>query len=162
MRKLSVIALAVGIMAFTAWLLTVFVPRTCAVPAELTAKAEHIIQIRGVLDTQQAAWNDGDIKGFMAHYHQSEALRFASGGDVETGWAPTLARYQARYPDRATMGKLRFTDPGIEVLSTTDALVFGRWTLVRAADAPTGLFTLHMKLIDGAWVIVSDHTSSGG
>lgn len=162
MRKLSVCVLAVAIMAIAAWLLTVFVPRTCAVPPDLTAKAEQIIQIRGVLETQQAAWNDGNIEGFMAHYHKSETLRFASGGDVETGWEPTLQRYLRRYPDRATMGQLGFSDLDIDVLGGSDALVFGRWTLVRAADAPTGLFTLHMKLIDGAWVIVSDHTSSGG
>ena len=161
MRKPLILAIGVGLIALAAWLASLVVPRTCEVPADLTAKAEHIIQVRSVLDTQVEAWNSGNIDGFMAHYLKTDTLRFASGGNVETGWAATLARYQRRYPDRAAMGQLRFSDREIEILSPTDALVFGRWTLQREADTPTGLFTLHMKKIDDAWVIVSDHTSSG-
>ncbi|MEP6343484.1 MAG: nuclear transport factor 2 family protein [Maricaulaceae bacterium] len=161
MRKPLIFAIGVGMIALVAWLASFVVPRTCEVPADLTAKAEHIIQVRSVLDEQVAAWNSGDIEGYMAHNFNGDGFRFASGGTVQTGWATTLARYQRRYPDRAAMGTLRFSDREIEVLSPTDALVFGRWTLQREADAPTGLFTLHMKKINDAWVIVSDHTSSG-
>ena len=162
MKMMLKLGMGVGLIALSAWLMSLFVPRTCAVPADLTAKAEHIIQVRSVLDDQVAAWNSGDIEGYMAHNFNGEGFRFASGGTVQTDWATTLARYQRRYPDRAAMGQLSFTDREIEILSPTDALVFGRWTLQREADSPTGLFTLHMKKIDGTWLIVSDHTSSAG
>lgn len=116
--------------------------------------------IRGVLNAQAEAWNRGDIDGFMSDYWRSADLRFASGGSVNMGWDATITRYKARYPDKAAMGSLAFTDLDIQLISEHDALVFGRWTLTRDNDAPTGLFTLHMKNIDGAWKIVSDHTSS--
>lgn len=109
---------------------------------------------------QQAAWNAGDIDGFMDGYLQSDALRFASGGDITMGWAPTLSRYKARYADKAAMGELRFDIKDVTVLDEDDGLVFGQWTLIRDRDTPSGLFTLHMKKVNGDWVIISDHTSS--
>jgi len=99
--------------------------------------------IQTVLETQAMAWNRGDIKSFMTSY-------------------PTLERYLSRYPDRAAMGQLSFTDLEINVIDADDALVFGRWALERQSDRPNGLFTLHFKNQNGQWVIISDHTSSAG
>jgi len=117
--------------------------------------------IKDVIKGQAAAWNRGDIDGFMEDYLKSDDLRFASGGTIALGWETTKARYKARYPDKAAMGRLDFTDLEVTSLSKADALVFGRWTLIRESDAPSGLFTLHFKNVNGQWVIVSDHTSSG-
>jgi len=120
--------------------------------------------IRAVLAAQATAWNAGDIPGFMAHYWRDPRLRFASGGTVTTGWQETLDRYRARYQPGVNMGRLTFSDVEIELLGDTQALGFGRWRLVLAnGEEPNGLFTLHFRRLDsGAWVIVSDHTSSAG
>jgi ketosteroid isomerase-like protein len=117
--------------------------------------------IDAVLIEQAAAWNRGDIDGFMSHYWKSDELRFASGGNVTRGWQPTLDRYRKSYPDRAAMGKLEFSDLEVTELGPDAAIIFGRWHLVRASDAPHGLFTLTFRRIDGEWVIIQDHTSSG-
>lgn len=117
-------------------------------------------EIKETLRNQARAWNDGDIDGFMNYYWQSEDLRFASGGEINKGWDVTIARYKSRYPDKAAMGELAFTDLDVDILSPNDALVFGHWRLTRANDSPNGLFTLHLKKIDRRWKIVSDHTSS--
>ncbi len=116
--------------------------------------------IRTVLERQVEGWNAGDIEGFMQGYLKSEHLRFASGGDITTGWDETLTRYQKRYSDRAKMGTLNFDINDVKVLDQDDGLVFGQWTLTRDADRPTGLFTLHMKKGTDGWKVVSDHTSS--
>lgn len=121
---------------------------------------DEVTGIKKTLESQSAAWTAGDIDRFMEDYWPSRELRFASGGTVKRGWQTTLDRYKSRYPDRDTMGALSFTDLEVDVISEADALVFGRWTLSRAQDAPTGLFTLHMKKFDQEWKIVSDHTSS--
>ena len=123
-----------------------------------TATAEAAVL--NVLQTQSAAWNRGDIDGFMAGYWNSEQLRFASGGDVTTGWAATNARYKARYKDRAAMGQLTFDRLGTSVLASDAAIVHGRWALDREADRPTGLFTLVFRNFGQGWVIVSDTTTS--
>lgn len=117
-------------------------------------------EIRSVMDMQAKDWNAGDIESFMNGYFRGEELRFASGGRINTGWQPTLEGYLSRYPDRATMGELAFTDLDIDILDADDALVFGRWALQRETDRPNGLFTLHFRKIDGDWLIVSDHTST--
>lgn len=116
--------------------------------------------IRAVLQAQVAAWNKGDLEGFMAGYARTDSLRFASGGTVHTGWAAALARYQDRYPDRAAMGTLSFDQIDIQILSPRWAKVFGAWRLDRAEDAPHGLFTLIMNRRADGWRIVHDHTSS--
>ncbi len=116
--------------------------------------------IRAALQTQAAAWNRGDIPAFMATYWKSEKLRFASGGAITHGWQPTLERYLKRYPDKAAMGTLAFSDLEVTVLAPDAAIVFGRWELQRAQDKPWGLFTLVMRRLPDGWRIVSDHTSS--
>ncbi len=116
--------------------------------------------IRAVLQDQVAAWNDGDLERFMAGYARTDSLRFASGGTVRRGWATTLDRYRASYPDRAAMGRLSFEQLDIRVLSPQWAMVFGTWRLEREQDAPHGLFTLIFNRRADGWRIVHDHTSS--
>jgi hypothetical protein len=53
--------------------------------------------IRKVMDEQTAAWNRGDIEGFMQGYWKSENLVFVSGDNVTKGWQPTFDRYQKNY-----------------------------------------------------------------
>lgn len=135
---------------------------SCA-PKDATATYDAAViktQIKETLARQDAAWNRGDIDGFMEDYIKDESLRFASGGNIRRGWQATIDRYKLSYPDKAAMGTLSFADLEISVITGSDALVFGRWKLDRAEDTPNGLFTLHMRQQDGKWVIVSDHTSS--
>ncbi len=117
-------------------------------------------EIRAVILQSEAWWNDGSIEGYMGSYWKSPDLRFASGGKVTFGWQKTLDGYLKRYPDRAAMGRLTFSDLDITVLSHESALVFGAWELARDNDLPHGLFTLLLRRFDGGWRIVHDHTSS--
>src|SRR5690242_19140360 len=126
----------------------------------LARAGEATEEIPALLARQAAAWNRGDIDGFMQVYAQSDDLRFASGDDVTYGWRATLERYKAHYPDRATMGTLAFTELAITPLAPDAAIVFGRWKLSRAKDEPHGLFTLTWRKIRGEWRIIQDHTSS--
>jgi len=137
----------------------------CASPRPTSSEAEAQEAVRQVLNRQQAAWNRGDLEGFMQGYWQSDSLRFASGGEVRYGWETTLRRYREDYPTRAAMGTLSFSEVDVRVLSERRALAFGRWRLKRTDDNPGGLFTLvfrRMRDKDGtrAWRIVHDHTSS--
>jgi ketosteroid isomerase-like protein len=127
-----------------------------------TARAETppvAAEITTELSAQAAAWNRGDIDGFMASYAPLADLRFASGGDVTRGWQPTLERYKKHYPDKATMGTLSYTSLEITVLAPDAAIVFGHWALQREKDAPHGVFTLTFKKFAAGWRIIQDHTS---
>ncbi|NML64473.1 nuclear transport factor 2 family protein [Hymenobacter sp. RP-2-7] len=118
--------------------------------------------IAQVLTTQTAAWNRGDIPGFMAGYWHSDSLVFIGKSGLTYGWQTTLANYQHRYPTPAEMGKLDFSGLRITLLAPGAAQVVGHWHLARpgvAAGDLGGYFLLVFKLVSGQWVIVADHTS---
>jgi beta-aspartyl-peptidase (threonine type) len=116
-------------------------------------------QIVTVIELQQAAWNAGDIDAFMDSYLKTDELTFSSGGQTTRGWQATIDRYKARYNSRELMGTLSFSDLEVTMLGDEAALVLGRWKLER--DEPIGgNFSLVFRKIDGAWVIIHDHTSS--
>jgi beta-aspartyl-peptidase (threonine type) len=117
--------------------------------------------IRKVLDEQDAAWNRGDLEGFMAGYLRSPQLTFMSGNEPQYGWDQTLERYRKRYQREGNqMGKLTFSDLDIRLLRDDLALVTGRWKLVVGKETPNGLFTLLMWRTPDGWRIIHDHTSA--
>jgi ketosteroid isomerase-like protein len=122
--------------------------------------AETIATIRAVLDMQVAAWNRGDIEGFMSGYWRSPETVFISGDTVTHGWQTVLDRYKKGYPTREKMGMLTFSDLEIKLISKDAAVANGRWQLARSGDTPHGRFTLIFRKTKEGWRIVHDHTSS--
>lgn len=116
--------------------------------------------VRQVLDAQEAAWNKGDLQGFMAGYWNSDDMVFFSGTEVTKGWRSTYERFQKRYQTEGReMGKLTFAEIEIDLLGQDSAYVRGKWQLVRSKDKVGGLFTLILKRLPDGWRIIHDHTS---
>jgi len=112
-----------------------------------------------VLDSQVAAWNSGNLDGFMQGYWNSPKTTFAGSSGVKRGWQAVLERYRHDYPDRQAMGKLEFSKLEITLLSPDAALVLGEWRLERAHHLPGGVFTLVFRKFPEGWRIIHDHTS---
>jgi hypothetical protein len=128
-------------------------------PDESIAPADK--QIRALMDAQQLAWNRGDIEDFMQGYWHDDRLRFESGTTTMSGWQATYDRYLKRYPDRAAMGTLQFSNVQITTLDKDHATATGGWALLgRANDVPHGTFVLDLRRFDKNWKIVKDHTES--
>ena len=123
------------------------------------AQAVPTDDIAQVMTEQEAAWNRGDLEAYMQGYWHSDKMRFVSNGKFRYGWDETLAAYKQHYPDKATLGQLKFTIKDIKMLSNYAALVVGRWELTREKDSPKGVFTLLFEKIDDKWVITHDHSS---
>jgi len=115
--------------------------------------------IRRIMAAQEDAWNRGDLIAFMDGYWQSDSLRFIGSRGLTYGWQTTLDHYRKSYPDRETMGTLKFTVLSIEKLSKRSAYVIGKWHLARSKGDLSGHYTLLWKKINGKWVIVADHSS---
>lgn len=124
------------------------------------ANTKSTTAIRTVLDAQAAAWNRGDIEGYMDGYDRSPDTVFVSGDRVARGWQTVLDRYKKTYNSREKMGMLTFSDLEITILSKDAAIVLGRWHLQRSKDEPHGRFTLLFRKTKTGWKIVHDHTSS--
>lgn len=162
--RLGCLATAVVFLAFVAFLVVVLpaVARTLG----LSTPAADEAQIRAVLDSQVAAWNRGDLDGFMAGYWRDERLTLMSADRVTTGWDATRARYLKKHftPDKdgklAERGELAFEELHTESLSPTAAVVRGRYVLKLASNTASGRFTLVFRRYPEGWRITSDHTSA--
>ena len=117
------------------------------------------VAIRKVLDDQTAAWNRGDIDGFMAGYWRSEKLEFVGRDNVTRGWEATLDRYKKNYDTREKMGTLSFSDVEFTRISGDAAFIVMSWSLVRTKDNPHGESTLLFRRFKEGWRIVVDHSS---
>lgn len=131
-----------------------------AVTARSAAPEDQSEAIRGVLATQQAAWNRGDIPAFLEGYWNSPELTFSGGDGIVRSYAGLLQRYRRSYPDRAAMGELDFSGLEIRMLAPEAALVLGHWHLKRAAGDTGGVFTLVFRRFPMGWRIIHDHTSA--
>jgi ketosteroid isomerase-like protein len=116
--------------------------------------------IRAVMEAQQAAWNRGDIDGFMDGYERSETTTFVSGDEITHGWQTVLDRYKQRYSSPEKMGTLSFSELDIQPIGPSYALADGRWQLNRAGDSPHGRFTLLFRETSSGWRIIHDTTTS--
>jgi ketosteroid isomerase-like protein len=117
--------------------------------------------LKSVLTTQSAAWNRGDLDGFLAPYWHSEELSFFSNGTATKGFAATAERYRKRYGTaKETMGHLDFDNLQVTMLGPEGAAIRGRFKLQMKDSNPTGIFTLLLRKIDGKWTIIHDHTST--
>jgi len=118
--------------------------------------------VEQVLRMQRDAWNHHDLEGFMTGYWKSPDLTFFSGARQTSGWQGALDRYRKVYQGEGKeMGKLEFSDLGIEPLGTEAAFVRGAWHLTMSdGKTPHGLFTLVFRKFSDGWKIVHDHTSA--
>lgn len=146
-------------MKFLATLLAILLVADVSTAQEKPSAEETAI--RKVLNDQVAAWNKGDLAGFMVGYSNSKELTFYSGKDKQLGWDQAFERYKKRYQaDGKEMGKLSFAELEVQLLSREFALVKGRWKVEMKNETFDGLFTLIMKETDKGWLIVHDHTSN--
>ena len=112
-----------------------------------------------VMTTQQIAWNNGDIDGFMKGYWKNDSLLFIGSKGPTYGWQKTLDNYKKSYPNKEKMGILEFSDIKVKMLGKNYAYVFGKWKLVRTNDSPNGIYTLIFEKFKDGWKIISDHTN---
>lgn len=135
-----------------------------ALPAVLCLHAQPTpteTGIRSVLDSQQAAWNRGDVEAFMSGYDASDFTTFV-GATITRGYRQVLENYHRRYPSKEKMGQLTFSAIEVAPLGAEYASVLGKWHLDRSPEAGGevgGFFTLLFRKTDNGWKIILDHTS---
>ncbi len=118
-------------------------------------------KIKEVLSKQEAAWNQGDIYGFMLGYWQSDKLQFSSRDVTTYGWVNTYKKYQKNYPTNEKMGKLQFEIIDLKLMSDTTAIVNGKWELIRkSSESLAGGFVLTFQKFNNDWLIIKDVTTS--
>lgn len=139
-----------------------FIPgRAAAAPGDDAAS------IRQVMADQQAAWNRGDVDGFMRGYKDAPDTTFV-GSSVRKGYRQILASYREHYATREQMGRLTFSDLDVRLLPGASgtvryAVVTGRFHLDRTAHGSVaqddGVYSLVWEKTPDGWKIILDHSS---
>jgi ketosteroid isomerase-like protein len=139
----------------------VLVAASCESAKESTGTNPQTVEaVRAVLQAQQAAWNRGDIDGFMDGYERAETTTFISGDEITRGWQTVLDRYKRSYSSREQMGTLTFSELDIHSLGPSYVVTDGRWQLTLANEMPRGRFTLLLRQTSNGWRVFHDTTTS--
>jgi ketosteroid isomerase-like protein len=121
-----------------------------------TTMAEDKEAILSVMKTQENAWSNNDLEGFMRGYWKSDSLKFYGSGGLTRGWQQTLDNYKKRYPTKDHSGTLTFTIDDISKVDEGSYLVMGQYHLRRSIGNANGVFLIIFKKINGEWKIVAD------
>jgi beta-aspartyl-peptidase (threonine type) len=121
--------------------------------------------IQEVLDAQVAAWNRGDIDGFLSGYWNSPDFVYVGNKRVVRGWSNARDFYyqSLRTPDGKTepMGILRLDETQFASLGPEAALVWGTYTVAIPGQKPYGgFYTLVLRKFPEGWRTIYDRTSS--
>lgn len=115
-----------------------------------------------MLARSAAAWNRGDLDGFMDDYARDSLTSYVAAGRVVYGWQTLYDRYQANYfaPGRSR-DSLAFSDLRVRGLGPRAALATARFGLYRGDSVTaSGPFTLILERRGERWYIIHDHTSA--
>src|SRR5690348_17456572 len=87
--------------------------------------------IVSVIHDMEAAWNRGDLEGYMAGFKNPDVV-FVSGGRFQDGWKGTLDHYLRDYGGSAERrGRLHFYNMKVELLAPDAAMLVGQYRLIR-------------------------------
>lgn len=118
-------------------------------------------QVAEILDEQAAAWNAGDLDGFMASYALSPETTYIGATGLITGFDGIRARYAPSFEPGAERDSLHFTDLVARELDQRFGIATARYVLTRDGETTsTGPFTLVMMRVEGDWEIVHDQSAA--
>ena len=121
-----------------------------------TTEQEDKTAILEVLKTQEKAWSNHDLEGFMQGYWKNDSLKFYGSNGLTYGWDKTLANYKRGYPTKDHSGTLNFKINDISKIQDGAYFVMGEYHLTRKVGDANGVFMIIFKKIDGEWKIVAD------
>jgi uncharacterized protein (TIGR02246 family) len=118
-------------------------------------------QIQEILDEQAAAWNAGDLDGFMIAYERSPETSYIGSSGRITGYDGIRERYAPLFEPGAERDSLRFTDLEVRELDPRFGVATARYVLSRDGETTsTGPFTLVLLRVEGNWMIVHDQSAA--
>ena len=126
--------------------------------AQAAAQTPASVAIRHAMEASAAGWNAGDLARFVAIY-VDDAL-FVTPKGVLRGKSAISARYAPSFSAGGnSRGRLSFAFLEMRGIDPTHAVLIARWTLTGATSSETGMTTLVFERRDGAWKIITDHSS---
>jgi len=129
--------------------------------SQLKTASQQELDVIKVLLAQEAAWNRGDLEGFIQGYKSSPDTLFITR-QVFRGVDGLIEEYRDNYPNRAAMGTLAYSELEVHPLDEKFAVVIGKYHLERnkkEGGNADGIFSLVFEKTDKGWKIIVDHTT---
>jgi uncharacterized protein (TIGR02246 family) len=128
----------------------------CAAPA-----ADPTGTARALLARSAAAWNAGDLDGFVSDYATDSGTTFVSGGRARSGFDWIRSHYAPAFAPGSPHDSVRFEEIAARALGADYILVTARFALTRHDSVTSsGPFTLVLHRQHDTWKIIHDHTAS--
>ena len=120
-------------------------------------------QAASLLDRQAAAWNAGDLDGFMSGYSPSPTTSYIGSTGLIEGYEGIRQRYAPGFAPGAARDSLRFEGLRVREVDERVGVATARYILERDGTVTsTGPFTLVLLNVEGAWLIVHDQSAEDG
>lgn len=120
-------------------------------------------QVASLLDRQAAAWNAGDLDGFMTAYSPSPTTTYIGSTGLIEGYDGIRERYAPDFGEGAARDSLRFEGLRVREVDERVGVATARYVLEREGTVTsTGPFTLVLLNVEGAWLIVHDQSAEDG
>ena len=125
-----------------------------------TASHQQLEAVKVVL-AQEAAWNKGDLDGYLARFKDDPATEAILAGPVH-GLAAIKSAYHINFPSREAMGTIEYSDVEARELGENFALATGKYQLERSKKTggpAEGTFVEVMEKTPTGWMVIFSETT---
>lgn len=130
-------------------------------PGQQDPAADVSLHVEEILQLSAAAWNAGDLDGFMVHYERAHTTTYIGSGGLLIGFDAIRDRYAPGFEPGAERDSLRFESIRARPLDQLFALATARYVLHRDGEiTSSGPFTLVLRRIEGVWKIIHDQSAA--
>ena len=122
----------------------------------LATVTQQQLDVVKVVLAQQAAWNKGDMDGYLARLKDAADTTAMLGGPVR-GLANIRSSFHINYPNKDAMGTLEYSDVEARALGEKFALATGKYHLDRSRKGggpADGVFTEVLEKTAAGWQVV--------
>lgn len=130
-------------------------------PNQLYTASREQLDVTKVVLAQEAAWNRGDLDGYLSKFKDARDTEAVLNGPVR-GLGNIRTAYHTNFPNAETMGKLEQSEVEVRELGPDFALATGRYQLLRSkkggGDAQGTFTEIFEKTADG-WQLIFSQTS---
>ncbi len=125
-----------------------------------TASREQLDVTKVVL-AQEAAWNKGDLDGYLSKFKDAKDTEAVLNGPVR-GLGNIRSAYRSNFPNTETMGHLEQSEVEVRELGPDFALATGKYQLSRGKKSggdASGAFTEIFEKTPDGWRLIFSQTS---
>lgn len=139
----------------------------CALPLfaqsqdQLYTATRQQLDVTKVVLAQEAAWNKGDLEGYLSHYKDAPDTQAILSGPVR-GLANIKSAFHISFPNREAMGTLDNSDVEVRGLGENFALATGKYHLTRPKKSggnTEGGFVEVLEKTAAGWQVIFSETT---